>query len=362
MRISTEQLAQHLARELKPLYCVFGDETLLAIEAADRVRARARAEGYAEREVLTADAGFKWGELAFAGNSRSLFSVRRILELRVPGGKPGVDGAAALQSWCERPPPDTVAIIHLPGLDWRAQKSAWFEALDRAGVAVEAKTVTRKALPDWLAGRLKAQRQEADRETLEFISERVEGNLLAAWQEVQKLALLFPEGNLGFEQVRDAVLDVARYDVFNLGEALLEGDAAYLARMLDGLRGEGVAPPLVLWALSDEIRAIGRVLSAAAAGGSPPQLWRETKVWGASHQAAMQRNLRRFTREQVEAAIAHAAKADRMIKGLIRGDAWDELLQLALRFASGAPGKPAVRRGPTPAQNKAQPAPQPGLF
>jgi DNA polymerase-3 subunit delta len=362
MRISTEQLAQHLARSLQPLYTVFGDETLLAIEAADRVRARARTEGYGEREVLTADAGFKWGELAFAGNSRSLFSARRILELRVPGGRPGVDGAAALQSWCERPPPDTVAIIHLPGLDGRAQKAAWFDALDRAGVVVEAKTVARKALPDWLAGRLKAQRQEAERETLEFISERVEGNLLAAWQEVQKLALLFPAGSIGFEQVRDAVLDVARYDVFNLGETLLEGDAGYLARMLDGLRGEGVAPPLVLWALSDEIRAIGRVLAAVAAGASPPQLWRDAKVWGASHQAAMQRNLRRFTREQVEAAIAHAAKADRTIKGLIRGDAWDELQQLALRFASGAPGKPAPRRGPAPAQSKTQPAPQAGLF
>jgi DNA polymerase-3 subunit delta len=362
MRISTEQLVQHLARDLKPLYCVFGDETLLAIEAADRVRARARAEGYGEREVLTADSGFKWAELAFAGNSRSLFSSRRILELRIPGGKPGVDGAAALQAWCENPPPDTVAIIQLPGLDWRAQKTAWFDALDRAGVAVEARTVARKALPEWLAGRLKAQGQEADSETLEFISERVEGNLLAAWQEVQKLALLIPRGRITFEQAREAVLDVARYDVFNLGEALLEGDAAYVARMLDGLRGEGVAPPLVLWALTEEIRAIGRVLAAAAAGGASPQLWRDARIWGSPHQAAMQRNLRRFTREQVEAAIAHAARADRMIKGLIRGDAWDELLQLALRFANGAPGKPAPRRSPVSARSAAAAVPQTGLF
>ena len=362
MRISTEQLSQNLARDLKALYCVFGDETLLAIEAADRIRSRARAAGYGEREVLTADAGFKWSELAFAGNSRSLFSARRILELRVPGGKPGVDGAAALQAWCENPPPDTIAIVILPGLEWRAQKAAWFEALDRAGVEVEAKTVTRKALPDWLTGRLKAQGQEADRETLEFVSERVEGNLLAAWQEVQKLALLFPQGRIAFEQAREAVLDVARYDVFNLGEALLEGDAAYLARMLDGLRGEGAAPPLVLWALSEEIRAIGRVLAAAATGATPPQIWRDTRVFGPSHQGAMQRNLRRFTREQVEAALAHAAKADRTIKGLIRGDAWDELLQLALRFASGAPGKPAPRRSATPAVSKAAAVQQTGLF
>ncbi len=352
MRINTEQLAQHLARELKPLYTVFGDEMLLAIEAADRLRAKARREGFAEREVLTVDSGFKWGELAFAGNSRSLFSSRRILELRIPGGKPGVDGAAALQAYCESVPPDTVTIIHLPGTDWRTQKAAWFAALDRAGVMIEARTITRKALPDWLAGRLKAQNQEADRETLEFVADRVEGNLLAAYQELQKLALLFPAGRIEFEQARGAVLDVARYDVYHLGEALLEGDAARLARMFDGLHGEGVAPPLVLWALTEEIRAIGRVLAAMAAGGTPPQLWRDAKVYGAQHQASMQQNVRRCTRAQVEAAIAHAARTDRMVKGLIRGDVWDELLQLGLRFASGAPGQPPAKRGrmPAPAQ------------
>jgi DNA polymerase III subunit delta len=362
MRINTEQLAQHLARELKPLYTVFGDEMLLAIEAADRLRAKARREGFVEREVLTVDSGFKWAELAFAGNSRSLFSSRRILELRIPGGKPGVEGAAALQAYCESVPPDTVTIIHLPGIDWRTQKAAWFEALDRAGVMIEARTITRKALPDWLAGRLKAQDQEADRETLEFVADRVEGNLLAAYQELQKLALLFPAGRIEFEQARGAVLDVARYDVYNLGEALLEGDAARLARMFDGLHGEGVAPPLVLWALTEEIRAIGRVLAAMAAGRTPPQLWRDAKVYGAPHQASMQQNVRRCTREQVEAAIAHAARADRMVKGLIRGDVWDELLQLGLRFASGAPDRAGPRRTSTVARGRAESAHQSGLF
>jgi DNA polymerase-3 subunit delta len=362
MRVSTEQLAQHLARELKPLYTVFGDETLLAIEAADRVRAKARGDGYTEREVLTADPTFKWGELAFAGNSQSLFAARRILELRIPGGKPGVDGAAALQTYCAALPPDTVTVVQLPGLDYRTQKTGWFETLDRAGVVIEAKTVGRKALPEWLAGRLKAQDQEADADTLDFVADRVEGNLLAAYQEVQKLALLFPPGKIAFERVRDAVLDVARYDVFNLGAALLEGDVPHLARMLDGLCGEGVAPPLVLWALAEEIRAIGRVLDATAAGKTPPQLWRDTRVWPAAHQALMQQNLGRFTREQIEAAIAHAAKADRMIKGLVRGDVWDELLQLALRFASGAPRKPQVKRGKMPAPAPAAERSQNSLF
>jgi DNA polymerase III subunit delta len=358
VRISTEQLAQHLARELKPLYTVYGDETLLAIEATDRIRAKARGEGHAERAVLTADTGFKWSELSFASRSQSLFSARRILEIRVPTGKPGVEGAAALDTYCEALPPDTVTIVHLPGLEWRAQKAAWFEGLERAGVVVEAKEVTRKALPGWLAGRLKAQQQEADHDTLDFIADRVEGNLLAAYQEVQKLALLFPEGKISFDQVRDAVLDVARYDVFKLGEPLLEGDAVRLARTLDGLRGEGIAPPLVLWAIAEEIRAIGRVLDAMASDVTPPALWREAKIWGASHQALMQQNARRFTREQIESAIAHAAKTDRTIKGLIRGDAWDELLQLGLRFANGARVKALPKRGkmsvPAQAAERAQ--------
>ena len=362
MRISTEQLAQHLGRDLRPLYTIFGDETLLAIEAADRVRARARELGYAEREVLVVEPGFKWSELAFASSSRSLFSTRRLLELRIPGGKPGVEGAAALQAWCSNLPADTVAIVQLPGLDWRTQKSGWFEALERAGVAIDARVVTRGALPDWLVGRLKAQGQEADRETLDFIAERVEGNLLAAWQEVQKLALLHPAGRVSFEQARDAVLDVARFDVFDLGAALLEGSAARIARMLDGLRATGVAPPLVLWALTDQIRAIGRVLAAAAAGSAPPLLWREAKIPGAANQALMQRNYSRFTREQVEAAIAHAARVDRVAKGLARGDVWDEMLRLAVRFARGTELAQAAPRPRAPGRSAAAAAAQNGLF
>lgn len=362
MRISTEQLQHHLGRELKPLYTVFGNETLLALEAMDRIRARARSEGYSERAVLTADAGFKWSELAFAGSAQSLFATRKLLELRVPTGKPGPTGSEALQRYCEGPPPDTVTLVCLPGLDWRAQKAGWFEALDRAGVVIEAKAVNRKALPDWLAGRLGAQKQETDRETLEFIAERVEGNLLAAHQEVQKLALLFPAGNISFEQAREAVTDVARYDVFNIGEALLEGDVLHLARMLDGLRGEGVAPPLVLWAVAEEIRAIGRVLEGLGSGRTPPHLWREARVWGNAHQQLMQRHCRRFTRDQVEAALLHAARADRMVKGLIRGDVWDELLQLTLRFAIGAPARPSQKRGRMPAASHAAERSQQALF
>lgn len=362
MRISSEQLQQQLTRELKPLYTVFGDETLLALEAADRIRARARGEGYTERTVLSVDTGFKWSELAFAGSAQSLFATRKLLELRIPSGKPGVAGSEAIQVYCESPAPETVTLVCLPGLDWRAQKAGWFEALDRAGVVIEAKSVTRKALPDWIAGRLGAQKQEADRETLEFIADRVEGNLLAAHQEIQKLALLLPAGKVAHDEVRAAIIDVARYDVFNLGEAMLEGDILHLARMLDGLRSEGVAPPLVLWAVSEEIRAIGRVLDGMQTGRTPPQLWRDAKVWGNNHQQLMQRHCRRFTREQVEAALRHAARVDRVAKGLIRGDVWDEMLQLALRFAVGAPASPVQKRSKMPAGSRASDQNQQPLF
>lgn len=342
MRISTEQIQQHLARGIKPLYTVFGDETLLALEASDRIRAVAREQDYADREVLVAEGSFKWNELGFAASAQSLFSARKLLELRIPNGKPGVDGSAALQKYCERLPADTVTLVQLPGIDWRGQKSSWFEALEGVGITVEARVVTRKALPQWLAGRLKAQGQQADAGTLAFIADRVEGNLMAAYQEVQKLALLFPPGTIGFDEVREAVLDVARYDVFGLGEAMLEGDALRLARMIEGLKGEGAAPPLALWAIADEIRAIGKVLAGAAAGKAMQTLLREARVYGPAHQNLMQANYQKYSTAQVTDALRHAGTVDRMIKGLVKGDVWDELLQLALRFAR--PATPGTAR------------------
>ncbi len=348
MRITTEQLQRSLSREIKPLYTVYGEEPLLALEASDRIRATARAQGYTEREVLTVEPGFKWSELAMAGSAQSLFASRKLLELRIPNGKPGTEGSAALQAYCQRVPEDTVTLVQLPAIDWRTQKSVWFQALDTAGITVEARVVPRKALPQWLAGRLKAQKQDADTDTLDFIADRVEGNLMAAYQEVQKLALLFPPGRIGYEQVRDAVLDVARYDVFDLGEIMLEGDAVRLARTLEGLKGEGAAPPLILWALANEIRAIAKVVGGVASGQPAAALVRSVGLRGAAHQSLMQVHHIRFRSAQVADALRHAAAVDRMIKGLAKGDLWDELLQLGLRFAhvpATAPGASARKAG-----------------
>lgn len=333
MRISSEQLTQHLKGGLAPLYTVHGAEPLLALEAADRIRARARDDGYLEREVLTAEQHFDWSRLKTSGQSQSLFASRRILELRIATGKPGVEGSTALQNFCTQLPADTITLICLPAIDWRAQKSSWFEVLGTAGTMVEAEQVKRSKLPAWLAGRLKTQGQHAEGETLEFIADKVEGNLLAAYQEVQKLALLFPPGELSFDQVREAVLDVARFDVSDLGNLIVSGDARHLARVLDGLRGEGAAPPLVLWAITEEARALGRLLSMLNAGRPMQQALRDARIWDRTRQNLIQRHAGRHTLPQIEAALMHAARIDRMIKGLAKGDVWDELLQLGLRFA-----------------------------
>jgi len=344
MRIDSEQLSQHLSRGLKPLYVVFGEELLLALEAADRVRATALKQGYSERRVFFVESGFDWGEVAMAGNSLSLFASRRVLDLRIPSGKPGKDGSEALQRLAGSLPEDTVVLITLPGLDRQQLTSKWFESLEHAGVAVHAAAVKREQLGQWLSGRLAQQDQQAGAETLEFLASRVEGNLMAAYQEVQKLALLFPPGALPFEEVKDAVLDVARYDVFEIGVTLLKGERAHFVRMLDGLRGEGAALPLILWAIAEEARAMARVKTAMDSGQPLAQTLREARVWG-PRQELMPRALQRLTTIQLISALRRAAEVDRMIKGLADGDAWDALLQLGFSLIAPVRGgiPPGIR-------------------
>jgi DNA polymerase-3 subunit delta len=194
VKIATRQLAQHLKKGLAPLYCVHGAEALLALEAADAIRAAARASGCDEREVFTAEPGADWSKLGASAANLSLFSTRRLLEVRIPSGKPGAEGGKALEALCARLPEDTVVLVMLPELEWQGLKTAWFAALEDAGTVVEAKSISREELPQWLAERLSAQQQRASIETLEWMADRVEGNLLAAKQEVEKLALLLPAG------------------------------------------------------------------------------------------------------------------------------------------------------------------------
>lgn len=334
MQLKGEQLAAHLERELKPVYTVYGDEPLLVVEAADAIRACARSRGFDEREVLSALPGFDWTQLHHAAGNLSLFGGRKLIDLRIPSGKPGRDGSAALAEYCARSAsPDTLLLVTLPGLDWKEEKAVWLGALAEAGAAVKLTPPNLAELPAWLAGRLRRQQQNADSEGLRFIAERVEGNLIAAHQEIQKLALLYPTGTLNLQQIQDAVLNVARYDLDGLREALLAGDVARLTRTLDGLRQEGEAPPLVLWAMTEEVRALAQLKAGQAQGQSLDALLREARVWG-PRQALMKRALPRIDGGKANAALAHAARIDRMIKGIGSGNVWDEFLRLGLRIAA----------------------------
>lgn len=291
MQLRPEQLAAHLAKPLAPLYVLHGNDPLLTIEAGDALRAAARQQGYEDRTVLVVTPAFKWEELFHAAGNLSLFGGRTLVDLRIPTGKPGRDGGEALQRYVKALPTDTLTLITLPEMDWRAQKSAWFAALGAAGVSIECNAPPLAQLPQWIARRLAAQQQTAPAEALEFIALHVEGNLLAAHQEIQKLGLLYPTGALTLQQVSAAVLNVARYDIDDLRNALQARDAARCARTLEGLKAEAAAPPLVLWVLANEAR-----------------------------------------QKAQRAALLHAARIDRIIKGLSRGDLWDECLQLALRL------------------------------
>ena len=333
MLLRGDQLASHLERELRPLYVMYGDEPLLVIEAADAIRARARQQGYSEREVLTVLPHFDWGQLLAAGGNLSLFGDKKLIDLRIPSGKPGKEGSAALQQWCLNLSMDNLLLITLPELDWREEKAAWFTALVNAGVALKLIAPPLAELPGWIAGRLRRQQQGADLESLKFIAERVEGNLLAAHQEIQKLGLLYPAGQLSQQQVRDAVLNVARYDIDSLREALLAGDIGRLTRTLDGLMQEGEAPPLVLWAMSEEIRALTVIRAGIDAGRPVDLLLKEAKVWG-PRAAPVKKALQRLSTATLEAALHHAGKIDRLVKGIGQGNVWEELLRLGLRLTA----------------------------
>ncbi len=333
MRISSDDLDAHLKQKLSYLYVVHGPETLLALEAADAIRGAARKAGYTERETYTMEAGFDSSILLNGSRNQSLFGERKIVELRIPSGKPGVEGAKIIERYCSSLSDDVLTLVMLPKLDRTTMASAWFTTLESAGVAVSADEVTRAQLPAWLQGRLTRQDQRADRDALQFLVERVEGNLVAAQQEIRKLALLFPAGTLTFDMVKDAVLDVARYDVFSLSAAMLSGDAARFVRTLEGLRDEGEAPPLLLWSLTEEIRALLKVKLGQSQGKPMAQLLRDARVWG-PRQGLIERGVKRLTQSALETALLQAAECDRIIKGVRRGDLWDALRSLGMRIVA----------------------------
>jgi DNA polymerase III subunit delta len=313
---------------MSTLYAVHGAETLLALEAADRIRESARKSGCTEREIFFAEPGADWGKLAAGAANLSLFATRRLVELRIPTGKPGTEGARAIEAWCAKLPDDAVSLVMLPELDWQQLKGKWFEALDRAGVIVEAKAITREELPDWLAERLGRQGQRASVETLEWLAERVEGNLLAARQEVEKLALLLPAGEITLAAIRESVTDVSRFERDTLIDAIHAGDPARVVRALASLEAEGEPLPLLLWTLAEELR----LLMAISAGQRPRRYVAPERM------ERLNRTARKHSPASYDRELLRAHRIDRMIKGVETGDPWDSLVELAL----GISGKPVL--------------------
>jgi DNA polymerase-3 subunit delta len=366
MNLAPAQLSEHLKRGLKSLYTLHGDEPLLLQEFADALRLEARRQGYTERTVHTvAGAHFDWSEVLASGGSLSLFADKQIVEIRIPSGKPGKDGSVALQQIAERAQGDdsTLTLVMLPRLDGMTTKGAWYGALDSFGVTVKFDPIDRRSLPQWISQRLQMQGQrvaagEEGQRTLQFFSDRVEGNLLAAHQEIQKLALLYPvqggsnDGTLSFDQVENAVLNVARYDVFKLSEAVLGGQAVRVARMLDGLQSEGESEVLVHWALAEDIRSMKRVKDAITAGRPMPMALRENRVWGVKEKL-FERVLPQIGDTTLANLLNAAHKVDGIVKGLKQPDwpasGWQALHRLAgmvCRECAAPAASPRGSRGP----------------
>ena len=319
---------------LKPLYVIHGEEDLLRIEALDTLRAAAKRQGYLNREVYTADNAFDWNELLQSAGSAGLFADLKLLEIHIPGGKPGKNGGEALQSLAERLPEDTVTVVMLPKLEKAQMQAKWFGALAAKGTMLEAKAVGTAALPQWIRGRLKKLGLGIESDALTLFAERVEGNLLAAKQEIDKLALLHPQGHtVNMADAEAAVANVARFDVFQLAGAWMKGDGLRVARLLEGLEESGEEPVLLLWAVAEDIRTLIRLTAALKQGQNVQSLRNSLRLWG-DKQTLAPMAAGRIRTGRLLAALQTCAKIDRIIKGAEDGNAWLEFKRLVIGLAA----------------------------
>ncbi|CAN1500701.1 HolA DNA polymerase III, delta subunit [Methylophilaceae bacterium] len=332
MQLAPAQLAAHLKQGLQALYVLVGDEPLAHRECLDAIRQAARLQGFDERNSLLVERAFNWQQVASYGASISLFASRRLLEINVPSGKPGVEGGKALQALASQPLSDTTALIILPKLEREAKNSAWFSALEKQAVVINLEEVPASQLPKWIGARLAQQGQQASPATLEFLAHQVEGNLLAANQEVQKLGLLHPAGELSDDTVRQAVLNVSRYDAFQLGEAVLAGDSARTVRILQGLQDEGENAVAVMNPLMWVLRPLLGIKQVELRGENVMQAMTSARIYG-ERQALVKRALSRLSLRQLEAALQKLADIDKTAKGVMQGDAWLEISRLCIGLA-----------------------------
>jgi len=334
VKLSGDNLAASLARQLQTIYLVSGDEPLLVNEAADAIRAAARKQGFTERELHVVERGFDWQALLADSRSLSLFAQRKIIEIRMANPAPGEQGADAIVELAEQPSPDNLILIMTGKLDSRTQSARWVSAVEKRGVLVQVWPIDLPRLPAWIRERLGCHQLQADAAAAALLAERVEGNLLAAHQEIEKLALLVPPGPVTAETVVDAVADSARFDVMQLGEAAMRGQTARAVRILEGLRAEDVAPTLVLWAVNKDLQWIARARNLMRRGQSAESAMNTLYVWR-PRQTAMGQALRRVNGPTLRNLILDAERVDRSIKGVEKADPWLELERLVARL-SGA--------------------------
>jgi len=330
MSINPEQLARLLERGVAPVYLVSGDETLLVDESSETIRAAARRAGYDERQVLTVESGFDWDSLTLSTQSLSLFAERRLLELRLPTGRPGEAGADALVGLAQNPPPDLVLLVIAGKLDKAQRESAWVRAIETAGTHVQVWPLEAARLPAWISQRLAARNLKPEPGVVELLAWHLEGNLLAAAQEVTKLAMLCGEGVVRRADVEDSLADSSRFNIYGLVDTCLQGDVPAMRRMLLSLRADGTEPILVLWALARELRTLAALAQEVARG--KPENAALARVWQ-NRRALVAKALRRHRLPVWLGFVRRAARLDRMIKGRAAGDPWLELERLLLAIA-----------------------------
>jgi DNA polymerase III subunit delta len=333
VKLSGDNLAPALARQLAPIYLVSGDEPLLLDEAADAIRARARSAGFTERQLHVVERGFDWDALLADSKELSLFAQRKIIELRLPTAAPGESGGEAIIELASAGSPDNLVLIITCKLDGRTQNSRWVTTIEQRGVVVQVWPIERARLGGWIRERLARHQLQADNAAVTMLAERVEGNLLAAHQEIEKLALLLPAGALRAEQVLESVVDSARFDVLQLGEAAMRGQGARALRILEGLRAEAVDATLALWAVNKDLQWIARAQHLMQRGQSADAALNTIFVWK-PRQAAMKQALARLSRTRVSKLLLAAERVDRAIKGVLAAtDPWVELEALVAGMA-----------------------------
>jgi len=340
MKIRAEQLQDHLKKPLLPIYVISGDEPLLSQEAADSIRGAARAQGYNERDIFHAEGNFDWNQILNESSALSLFADKKVLEIRIPNGKPGDKGSAALSELCANPNPDNMVLVIVPKLDRGAQNSKWMKTLEGAGAHIQVWPVDAKQMPRWIQQRLRSAGIHASQEAVQILADRVEGNLLAAVQEIEKLKLLAPDGRVDGSTMSSVVADSARYNLFEFVDKILAGDAQAAARSLRGLQNEGTDAIPLLWAITRELRILTKASELVAAGEHSDRALKNSGVWE-KRLPLFRGALQRLRPAHLRMLLRQAGALDRGIKGMRDADIWDEIATLVLSFAGSQTLQPS---------------------